>query len=77
MEKLPHYYFSWIVWIARCFIWRRNNLEVNYSPIRISGGGVFLEEISSSRRYSKKDYKEKKKEQHSYKIGMWNVRTVN
>ena len=24
---------------ARCFLWRQNNLEVNYSPIRISGGG--------------------------------------
>jgi hypothetical protein len=34
------------------------NPEVNYSPIRISGKGeVFLGEISSSRRYSKKDYK--------------------
>jgi hypothetical protein len=51
---------------ARCFFWTQNNLEVNYSPIRISGGwgGVFLGEISSSRRYSKKDYKGKKKEQH-------------
>jgi len=38
---------------------------------------VFLGEISSNRRYSKKDYKEKKKEQHSYKIGTWNVRTLN
>ena len=38
---------------------------------------VFLAEISSSRRYSKNDYNEKKKEQHSYKIGMWNVRTLN
>ena len=32
-------------------------------------GGVFLGEISSSRHYSKKDYKEKKKEHHSCKIG--------
>jgi len=39
--------------------------------------GVFLGEISSSRRYSKKDYNKKKKEQHSYKIGTWNVRTLN
>jgi len=23
---------------ARCFLWRQNNPEVNYSPIRISGG---------------------------------------
>jgi len=36
--------------------------------------GVFLGEISSSKNYSKN---EKKKEQHSYKIGIWNVRTLN
>ena len=36
--------------------------------------GVFLGEISSSKKYSKN---EKKKEQHSYKIGTWNVRTLN
>jgi hypothetical protein len=41
-------------------------------------GEVFLGEISSSRsHYSKKNYKGKKNEQHSYKIGMWNVRTLN
>jgi len=38
---------------------------------------VFLGEISCSRSYSKKDYTEKKKENHSYKIGTWNVRTLN
>jgi len=38
-------------------------------------GGVFLGEKSSSRCYSK-DYKEKEEEQHSYKIGTWNVRTL-
>jgi hypothetical protein len=26
---------------ARCFLWRQNNPEVNYSPIRISGGECF------------------------------------
>ena len=62
---------------ARCFLWRPNNPEVNYSPIRFSGGRVFLGETPSSRRYSKKDFKEKKKDQHSYKIGTWNVRTLN
>ena len=25
---------------AGCFLWRQNNPEVNYSPTRISGGGV-------------------------------------
>ena len=34
---------------ARCFLWRQNNLEVNYSPTRNSGG-VFLEEVSRSRK---------------------------
>jgi hypothetical protein len=37
----------------RCFLWRQNNLKVNYSPIWISVGGVFPGEISSSRHYSK------------------------
>jgi len=46
------------------------------SPGGGGGRGVLLGEISSSRRYSKKDYKEKKKEQHSYKIWTWNVRTL-
>jgi len=35
---------------------------------------VFLGEISSSKNYSKN---EKKKEHHSYKIGTWNVKTLN
>jgi hypothetical protein len=56
------------------FLWRQNNPEVNYAPIRTSGvvvvvgvgWGVFLREISSSKHYSKKDYREKKKEQHSF-----------
>jgi hypothetical protein len=26
---------------SRCFLWRQNNLEVNYSPIWISGGKCF------------------------------------
>ena len=36
--------------MARCFLWRQNNPEVNYSPTRISGGGVFLEEAPRSRQ---------------------------
>ena len=40
--------------------------------------GVFLGETSSSRsHFYKKDYKGKKNEQHSYKTGKWNVRTLN
>ena len=38
---------------------------------------MYLGEIASSRHYSKKDYNEKRKEQHSYKIETWNVRTLN
>ena len=44
-------------------------------PNRISGGGVFLEEMSC-RRYDKKECEEQK-ERRSYKIGTWNVRTLN
>jgi hypothetical protein len=63
---------------ARCFLWRQNNPEVNYTPFESPGEGVFLGEISISRyHYSKKDYKGKKNEQHSYKTGTWNVRTLN
>jgi hypothetical protein len=40
---------------ARCFLWRQNGSEINYSHIRISGGGLFLGEISSSKHYSKKE----------------------
>jgi hypothetical protein len=54
---------------ARCFLWRQNSPEVNYSPNRISGGGVFLEE-RSCRHYDQKEH-------HSYKTGTWNVRTLN
>ncbi|PNF36725.1 hypothetical protein B7P43_G12355 [Cryptotermes secundus] len=38
-------------------------------------GGVFLEEMSC-RRYNKKKCEDQKK-QHGYKIGTWNVRTLN
>jgi len=50
---------------ARCFLWRQNNLEVNYSPTWISreGGGVFLEKVSRSRK-------------RDILLGMWNVRSL-
>ena len=44
-------------------LWRENNLEVNYSPTRISGSGVFLGETSCSI-------------QREMKIGTWNVRSL-
>jgi hypothetical protein len=46
MEKLPHYYFSWIVsfqkqrYVCEVLPLETNNLEVNYSPIWIWGGSV-------------------------------------
>jgi len=41
-----------------CLLWRQNNPETNYSPTRISGGGVFPGETSCSR-------------QRGMKIGTW------
>jgi hypothetical protein len=35
---------------SRCFLWRQNDPEINYSPTRISVGGVFLEEVSRKRK---------------------------
>jgi len=48
---------------ASCFLWIQNNPEVNYSPTRISGGGVFLEEVSRSRK-------------RDILLGTWNVRSL-
>jgi len=48
---------------ARCFLWRQNNPEVNYTT-RISGrGGVFLGEVSRSRK-------------RDIFLGTWNVRSL-
>jgi hypothetical protein len=61
---------------SRCFLPKQNNLEVNYSPIRISGrwkGG--------GRGVSRKKYHveratvrnaKRKRRKHKYKIGTWN-----
>jgi len=48
---------------ARCFLWRQNNPEVNYSTTRISGGEVILEEVSRSRKMD-------------ILLGTWNVRSL-
>jgi hypothetical protein len=64
---------------ARCFLWRQNNPEVNYSPIRISGEGNVSRETPRSRTYSE-EYRQKQKKQkenHSFTIGTWNLRTLN
>jgi hypothetical protein len=41
------------------------------------GGRVFLEEMPCSTIYSKKDYKKKQKEHHSYKIRTQYLRMLN
>ena len=46
---------------ARCFLWRQNNPEVNYTPTRIWGG--FLEEVSRSRK-------------RDILLGTWKVRSL-
>ena len=49
---------------SRCFLWRQNYPEVNYSPTRISGvRGVFLEEVSRNRK-------------RNIVLGTWNVRSL-
>jgi len=81
MEKLPHYDFSWIVSFQKQrYIRKMLPLETKLSrgkllPQSDLWGGVFLEEMSCG-CYNKKECKEQK-EHHSYKIGMWNVRTLN
>jgi hypothetical protein len=66
MEKLPHYYFSWIVSFqkqgymrGRGFPRGQNGPGKNLPHHRVpgggGGGGVFLGEISSSKHYSKKE----------------------
>jgi len=49
----------------RCFLWRQNNPEVNYSPTPISGGGVFLEKVSRSRKRNR-----------DILLGTWNFRSL-
>jgi hypothetical protein len=47
----PYKHMLRITHKLRCFLWKQNNPEVNYSPTRISrGGGVFLEKVSRSRK---------------------------
>jgi len=53
-----------ITYKVRCFLWRQNNPEVNYSPTRISGG-VFLKEVSRSRKRNR-----------DIPLGTWNVRSL-
>ena len=49
--------------VLALFLWRQNDPEVNCSPIRISGGGVFLEEVSCNRKMD-------------IVLGTWNVRSL-
>ena len=81
MEKLPHYHFSGIVSFQkqRYRICEMLPLEIKLSGAKLLPqsdlrGGVFLEEMSC-RLYDKEC--EEQKERHTYKIGTWNVRTLN
>ena len=49
----------------RRFLWKQNSPEINYSPTRVSGGGVFLEKVSRS-------YKQNR----DILLGTWNVRSL-
>jgi hypothetical protein len=82
MEKLPHYYFSWIVSSRNR---DRLPLETKQSGGKLLphkdlwGGGVFVGETPRGKCYSE-EYRQKQKSQkehHSFKIGTWNVRTLN
>jgi len=82
MEKLAHFHFSWIVSFQklRYHMHEMLPLETKLSGSKILPqldlrGGLFLEEMSC-RRYDKKGCKEQK-EHHSYKIGTWNIMTLN
>jgi hypothetical protein len=46
-------------------------------PFGSPGGLVFLGDIPCNMRFRKKDYRERKKEHHSYIIGRGEVRTLN
>ena len=82
VEKLPHYHFSWIVSFQKQ---RYHICEMLPPETKLSEGkllpqsdlwaGVFLEEMSC-RLYDKRECKEQK-EHHSYKIGTWNIWTLN
>ena len=50
---------------VRCFLWRQNNPEVNYSPHSDLRGGVFLEEVSRSHKRNR-----------DILLGTWNVRSL-
>jgi hypothetical protein len=69
-ENLPVMNYSqWDCFaFMRCFLWRYNNPEANYSTIRISGGGGggFPEGVSRSFKKRKRDIL----------LGTWNVRSL-
>jgi exonuclease III len=48
----------------RCFLWRQNNPEVNYSPTRISGGNVSRGSITQPQK------------NRAILLGTWNVRSL-
>jgi hypothetical protein len=84
MEKLSHYYFSWIVSSKNRDKYEMLPLETKQSggkllPHSDLQGGVFLGETPRANCYIE-EYRQKQKtqkENHSFKIGTWKVRTLN
>jgi hypothetical protein len=84
VEKLPQYYVFWMVSSRK-----RDKCEMLPLETKQSGGKllphsnlfgrVFLEEMQHCRSYSEVYRKNQKtqKENHSFKTGTWNLRTLN
>jgi hypothetical protein len=83
VEKLLHYYFSWIVSSRnrdKCEILPLETKQFGGKLLPHSDlwGGVFLGETPCGRSYSE-EYRQKQKMQkkhHSFKIGTWNVKDL-
>jgi hypothetical protein len=84
MEKLPHYYFSWIVSSRNRDKCKMLPLETKQSggkllPHSDLQGGVFLGQTPRGKSYSE-EYRQKQNtqtEHHTFKIGISNARTLN
>jgi hypothetical protein len=57
---------------ARCFLWRQNNPEVNYSPIRISARGGGVSRVNIMQRVLQGEGLQRKEEGTS-QLQHWNV----
>jgi hypothetical protein len=84
MEILPHYYFSWIVSFQKQrYTCEMLPLETKLSGNKLlphsdlRGGSVSRGNIQQQIPLQQEGLQRKENEQHSYKIGTWNVRTLN